>query len=360
MQKMKSNILLVLITLFIASCSDYDKKMWTKFNGTGIDEGSFRSLMFVNDSIGYLGGENSYYNFDNEGQLKSFTDSTLLFKTVNGGRNWEKVRFNEAGAIRDIKIFNNKLYVLSQSTEIKSKIFTFADQEETWKLIAEFEKEDYVRDFELTEDGSLLVIINNNSNVTLLKIGQKIDTLKTFPPQNYHARINNGKAIMLYTSGGIYSDGLLIYDYYSERSDTIPFKEKLWYESSYFNKNNDFYIGVKDDKKASKILKLSNKKFLEISLDKYSNYSLGQIYVRDSLIFINSNKPENVGPIGVTHELLYSTNGGQNWQVQNYPFSLMVTPAYLKNNGSFISYTGMKEFQEINTVANSSFGKSGR
>ncbi|MDG4951539.1 hypothetical protein NLM59_11455 [Weeksellaceae bacterium KMM 9724] len=350
---MKNPIFIIFIVILSFSCSNYDKEKWSIHNGKGIENGSFDLLKFKTDSIGYLGGGISYTEFDDNGKLISNSDSTALYKTNNGGKNWKKINLNQEGEIRDIKFFGDKSYALNQSLYTNSKIVVSEKEDNEWKQIVEFEEGDYVRDYEYLDSNGLFVVISNNSKVSLLKVTNRIDTIKTYSSQNYKVQVKDGKMYMIYNSGGAYSDGVILYDYLLNKETTIPFDKNYWIYSTFINEKNEFFIAVSDkENETSKIFKMSNKNLTEISLNQYQKYSLGQIFVRDSLIFIDSNKPENVGPIGVTHELLYSTNGGVDWEIENYPFSLIVKPAFLKKNGKYIAYQGMKKFQEINTFAN--------
>ena len=350
---MKNIIFVIFITVLLYSCTNYDREKWSTYYGNGIENGSFDILKFQNDSIGFLGGGISYTEFDDNGKLISNSDSTILYKTNNGGKNWKKVNFNREGEIRDIKFFGDKIFVLNQSLYTNSKIFVSEKKESKWKLFVEFEKDDYVRDYEYLNSNELLVVVSNNTNVSLLKITNKIDTVKTYSSQNYKVQIKDGKMFMIYSSGGAYSGGVILYDYLLNKETKIPFDNNYWIYSTFINEKNEFFIAVSDkENETSKIIKVSKGKITKINLKKYQKYSLGQIFTKDSLIFIDTNKPENVGLIGVTHELLYSTNSGVNWKIENYPFSLIVKPAFLKNNGKYIVYQGMKKFQEINTLAN--------
>jgi hypothetical protein len=93
------------------------------------------------------------------------------------------------------------------------------------------------------------------------------------------------------------------------------------------------------------LLKLTSQGFEEIDLGQYKSYSLNTVCKSGSTIIVDANREEAVGPIGVTHELLISIDNGVTWNLENYPFSLIVKPFEILPNGQYITYQGMGKFQ---------------
>jgi len=354
---MKFLILIFSVLIFtIISCNQYDRTNWTVFEGNGLKGERFNTLKFKNDTVGYFGGHKTYYILNDSGRIKKTIDSTALYKTNNQGKSWKMVNLHEKGSVYTIKHFGDTVCILNhQSLNQISSISISTNNGDSWEILFEFPKDNYVRDFRLIKDNGLLVMVSDSVNLNLLKINKRIDTLKKFSKYIYKTRIGSSKVYMNSFSGGnAYSNGITVYDYVSNNTNSVKFDES--YSISSFSLNNDdLYITVGDKKYTkSKILKYSKNKVTEISNKEYSNYSINNLYVKDSLIFVNANKKENVGPIGVTHELLVSKDYGKNWNVENYPFSMYVEPADLLNNGTFITYQGLNRFQKRKTLANNS------
>lgn len=351
----------ILGLLFVFGCNNYDKTKWRILEGNELakQDESYDVIKFVNDSTGFLGGRHSKYTFDLENQsLKERIDKTVLYKTINKGRNWRKLDLEFDGNISEIKIYGDTLFALNQYIYSNSSILVSYDAGLTWKKHIEFEKDFYVRGYFYSCKKGLLVAIDDKKSLNLISFNSRIDTIQKFSKFHYHVKIGEEKIYLVHSSGGANSDAVIIYNYTSDEQQTIPFNNDYWISSIELTPKNDYYIAVDKNNKHSKILKLDNDRFTEINLGDYSSYSLGQLYVADSLILINSNKRENVGPIGVTHELLYSSDNGKNWISEDYPFSLITEPADLIEDGTFISWQGLRKFQmRIKSFANNVYTK---
>lgn len=94
---------IVIIIIFMTNCKDMEKR--DHFYVEGLPSGlTFSSLHFINDSVGYL--------FCTESRDDGFGDSNPIFKTTNGGRNWQIVNSNSCDSyVVSNRIIANTAYV---------------------------------------------------------------------------------------------------------------------------------------------------------------------------------------------------------------------------------------------------------
>src|SRR5436190_14808822 len=101
-------ILIIFFVAILTSCSS--NPHWKEFAAKGLPnkDDHYNDLIFINDSIGYLGGWRTKL-LKQTGDNYQFTDSTILFKTLDRGKHWYKIPLNYQGSIDKIIIFNDTL-----------------------------------------------------------------------------------------------------------------------------------------------------------------------------------------------------------------------------------------------------------
>lgn len=344
----QSSPILIIIFILTFGCNNYDRTKWTQFQGAGIAESddSFSTLKFQNDSVGYIGGRNTVFSYDSSHQIKSIVHTTTIYKTVNKGISWRKLNANFEGEIRGFRFKGDSIYVLNQFGTTPPSILLSTDNGSSWTELITFPESTYVRDFNFNAEYGLLVALDNKKYLNLIAISESTDTLDQFSKFHYKITIGINNVFLINPSRGANSDGVIKYNLNRRKKELIEFEADHYVQSTFVTDNDEFYIALEDTVRNSKILKLRKSEFEELNLGEYSEYSLGQLFLSDNKIIVDANKKEGVGPIGVTHEVLISTDGGLTWNVENYPFSLIVKPAEILNNGEFICYQGLREFQK--------------
>ena len=344
---MTKTILLILVTIGLAGCNSYDRTKWETFLGYGIsiEDSQFSTLNFLNDSSGYFGGRLSLYQFKEDGTIESQSHVTELYRTLNTGRSWRQVELKEEGGIQKIRFHGNSLYALSQFLGHSPSIYHTSDSSEQFTKIISFPDSCYVRDFGILNSGDLIVALDNKNKLNLLKIGNNFDTLAVFQRFHYNVTIGRDNIYLINPSGGANSNGVIIFDPLTNTQRTEAFGLEGFVTSTYLTRNQEYWVTLNDKEEHGRLLKLTSQGFKEIDLGRYKDYSLNTVCKSGSTILVDANRKEAVGPIGVTHELLTSNDSGATWNLENYPFSLIVKPFDILPNGQYITYQGMGMFQ---------------
>ena len=302
-------------------------------------------MNFVNDSTGYFGGRFSEYEFKDDGSVKFQTHTTKLYRTQDAGRTWKDVELNELGEVQKIRFHQESIYVLSQFLNQPSSIYYSSDLGKTFTKVIAFPDSCYVRDFGFLNSGDLIVALDNKKLLNLLKVGNELDTIAVFKRSHYNVRIGQHKIYLINPSGGANSDGVTIFDPQTNSQRTENFGHEGFVTSTHLNQDHEYLVTLNQENEQGKLFLLQEDGFEEIDLGKYASYSLNTVYKNGSTILIDANQKEAVGPIGVTHELLISTDNGTTWNREDYPISLSVQPADLLSTGQFIVYQGTGKFQ---------------
>ncbi len=344
---MTKTILLLFIAIGLAGCNSYDRTKWETFHGQGISikDSDFSSLNFLNDSTGYFGGRLSQYQFKENGTVESESHFTTLYQTLNSGRTWKRLNLNEKGGIQKVRFHKGDLYVLSQFLRHPSTIYYSSNSEDQFSEIISFPDSCYVRDFGLLNSGELIVALDNKKNLNLLKVGNELDTLAVFKRFHYNVKIGQNKIYLVNPSGGANSDGVIIYDPSTNSQRIEKFGLEGFVTSTYLTRNEEYWVTLNDKNEHGRLLRLNNQGFELIDLGKFEGYSLNTVCKSNSTILVDANRKEAVGPIGVTHELLTFIDNGESWNIENYPFSLIVKPFDVLPNGQYITYQGVGKFQ---------------
>jgi hypothetical protein len=334
--------------MLLSSCHDYDKSKWEEYHGEGLLEHdvSVNTLRFSDTLTGFIGGRKYRRTFTPSGELISETNSTVIYKTADKGRTWEKLKAEFNGDIRRFKFKGDSILALNQFLDTTPSILLSTDSGKKWKEIAAFPKNSYVREFGFYKDNSILVALDDKQALNLLKISDTVDTLKKFSRLHYKLAIGSENIFLINPSGDAYSNGVIKYNLNNKSEELLEFASKHFVQSLFLNNHDQLFVAVNDAEGKGKVLKLGNGGFVQLDLGEYSKYTLDQIYVTGRRIVINANKKESVGPIGVTHEVLISDDSGKSWHAENYPFPLIVSPAEILTDGVFISYQGLGKFQK--------------
>jgi hypothetical protein len=335
--------------MLLSSCHDYDKSKWEAYNGEGLleDDVSLNTLKFSDTLTGFIGGRKYSRAFTPSGELISEKNSTVIYKTADQGRTWEKLNAEFDGDIRSFKFKGDSILALNQFLDTTPSILLSTDSGTNWKEIAAFPKNSYVREFGFYKGNGILVALDDKQALNLLKISDTVeDTLKKFSRYHYKSAIGSENIYLLNPSGDVYSNGVIKYNLNSKSEELLQFASNYYVHSLFLNDHDQLFVAANDAEGKGKVLKLENGGFVQLDLGKYSKYSLDQIYVMGKRIIINANKKDSVGPIGVTHEVLISDDFGKSWYAENYPFPLIVSPAEILTDRVFISYQGLGRFQK--------------
>jgi hypothetical protein len=344
-------IALPIILLILFSCNG--NTHWTKFNANGIpDQGeSYKDIVFINDSVGYLGG--SKVTLLNEPGHDSTESNAVLYKTIDKGKTWKQIPINVQGGIEKIFAFKDALIVLFQDvTAKKNYILRLFDNGKVWNKLFEYDQNNYVRAILFKNAESGIIEIENKlaKNQYLLSYNSsmsKWDTIKVIQDNYNQHKIGKDCLFSLIPTDTISADskGVLITSIKNKTSQILSFDKPYYVSCSATDDDQDYWIAVNDNHNNNKMFKVSNGKLEIIQFGSFSNYEPSAIFVYNRTIITIVNHKEDVAFLGVIHEDLISTDNGKTWVKEDLPGSLIVKPACMYKDKFFITVSSPGFFQ---------------
>lgn len=194
----------VILVILLTGCNINTREMdWKIIETKGAKEPSvkiggsylFNSMFFINDSIGFLGGDDYYIQLDDEDRTEDIdlVKDAILLKTANSGRTWNRIKGFGKGEVCDIRSVDKTVIVLTQSyfgenaEKVTSHLFMSDDDGQNWaetgRSVNNFRR---IR-FWSKKDGlafsEKMSFYNSKEAVFLTRDGGKTwDELKDLPP----------------------------------------------------------------------------------------------------------------------------------------------------------------------------------
>lgn len=340
-----TKILTTIVLTLLFSCSSNDH--WKEFKAKGLpdQDDHYEDMIFINDSVGYLGGRRTV----EIGHTKDnyiFTDRTILYKTQDRGRSWNKIPLDLKGSVDKIFCFNDTLITLLQFvTTDTTYILKSTNGGNTWSSLLTLTKDNYIRDIYFERPDKGFIATDNRKSQLLMKFNiNKWDTILNLTSESYHHKIFNDRVISL-TKQSASVVGASIINLQSQKQTIVTFDKPYFLASSTKN-NNSLLIAVHDSLNG-KILRLTDNKIEEINLGEFSNYLPEKIFVYGKTIMAIAYRHKDVAFLGVIHSLLISHDNGQTWALEELPSSMSPEPAFMYKDNYFISSCLPPGFMQI-------------
>jgi hypothetical protein len=336
MKKITLFIIVVVFLLFL-SCINNKNDMITIVNCNGIS-GKPEYMLFKTENVGYM--------FIYKGNMYSSSAdvSIFIFKTTDGGENWEQI-YSQDGYIfarySIFTLFNNAIFGTVENPEdiTKPNLFKLDLTTQEFKLLD---------NDTLGVDGvGGFILIKNDSIVTFFSKDKYRGTLTTDTDFSSFSLKSFNYTVKFVTNAndGIVSDSTSIY--------FITWKNQLVIETNNEYKEIAINNPVGITKIAeNKVLIATNEQENTIILYQFdvTNNKLGKLQTIENYSIIShlqSNEKVIVGFVGnikgmfVEYDLIYSTDKGQSWQIQKLKENKLVSPNCLFDNILYI-YLGRK------------------
>jgi len=338
--KMK-RVLLVLLLPLVCSCSAGNN--WQEFKADGLptQDEEYEDLLFVNDTLGYLGGS----KLTLVGNKQDFKNEAILYKTKNKGKTWQQVPLNYEGSIEKIFAFKDSLILLLQDVTIETNyILKSTDGGKSWKEIFSYSKGSLIRDIHFDTSVSGKIIFDSKEGQYILGYNEiQWDTISILPNNYFHHRIFNNKVVSLIPEGlSANSIGISV---------TVPHNknnkfnfDKPYYIASSSKVGNDLLLAAQVNEKG-KIIKFSNNKIEYIDFGDFAEYKPDNIFSSGKTIIAIVSRDKDAAFLGVIHAALVSNDNGKTWDLEELPNPLAYKPAFLFQDNFFISNALVGQFQ---------------
>ena len=340
---MKIHLLIILLLLTLFGCGHNEN--WEEFIGKNLPDSKegYRVLRFGDQSNIYLGGSQSITTGRKDNQYQ-FEDFCILYESSDFGRTWKKLPFPKIkGEISLIDVHENTIVVVNQFVMNDSSQFLLSKNGgRNWTKLFSYPDDNYIQSVRLVADKAIRFIARERNGIQkVLSLSEsKIDTF-ILPKGVRHVQLTDSGFIGIDYSPN--SSFLIEYDQFGTIKSKSKIDLKKPYSLSKQNENGD--ILYYDSYSATDLVLLRDGQFKNIELKGYSNYSVVEPYIEDSLILINGFYDEDAAFLGVIHTFLVSEDFGQTWSEEEIPSSMITEPGALKN-GRFLTYAGIGRFQE--------------
>jgi hypothetical protein len=332
---MRTIIVFAIISIYSCSSNSHWIDYWAK--GLPNSGEYYEDLIFINDSIGFLGGSNL--------RGDKF-DKAILYKTTDKGLTWNSISLNYKGSVKKIFFFNDTIILQLQDIMSDTNyIVRTEDDGKKWENIYKYGKGSYIGSIKFFNSTKGYFIIDNHKEQYLVHYSEiRLDTILSISSKYFYHTIFQDSIISLISDGlSANSKGVLITNIQTNKTREILF-DKPYHIASISNYKNNLFLAAQD-KDYGKILKLTDNKFEVIELGKSNNFTPVDIFVNDSKMIVIAQKEKAATVLGATHDFLISLDNGKNWEIEKLPYPLTYSPAFLYNDKFFISSAGIGQFQ---------------
>lgn len=316
-------------------------------NGIPREDLSFSALYFLNKNEGYLFGTLSSYSGLTESDLNNpqftpkYKEEAVIYKTVDGGYNWEKIDSETDKGYSNISIRdNNFIYIVLKDSKMNFQNNIVKISLPDLKKIKSKNIET-ISSLWMSKDQ--VNYSNNRKNLFLFKLSDSLVFNKSLPIPKYILKGISIDAINL----GLFADHDSSYLGYIDINNkyheiTLPIIPK---DIITLNKEDVFVIGnAKDNDKEIEIVKFNLKSNSLTDITKFSDYSIvKEFYSSDKVMvaFVG-----NIEGAFITYDLVFSTDKGLTWNVRKLEEDNFVHPSCLIDNILYI-YSGGARMQKI-------------
>lgn len=328
--------------MIVLSCQD---KNWETFDSHIKNKGDL--IYFVNKDLGYVAGSNDEM-INPEDEFPKFISHSYIAITKDGGRTWKDISPNFRGKINKLQAFENGgiVAVLEDDVIRNSTLIVSENYGRTWKqLFKQYISNIY---FKNIKEGELLFLDKEKKTHYVKFENNKFGNEVIFNTRlwgkikdNYY--VLNSK--YNYQKQNDFCENIQLINL-KKQERFISFEKNIVY-TAFAETEKYLYLLVENENLESRILKFDGKKFFDISLGKYQNYSAFDFYAFNKTLVLNAYKNNSGSILGVTKCLLYSTDEGKNWQLKDMPDNLLATPQFMYKDQFFITGT-FGGFQKYN------------
>lgn len=310
--------------------------------------------MFCNSDTGFIAGSsdivspNPDFPEKDSNQFAFVNRKALLFKTIDGGRNWVKKDFGE-GVILDIIQTGNKIFAI-KSSEDRNIVYSSSDIGQNWTEEKSFPSR-ISRLFSI--DNGYLAITSDSS------------LIKTY----LYLSTDFGKSWRSINSSMIVFDAVMLGNnlFFLSSNNNNTYKKNTLVELDLKDSTNKvieipeefdcyFLAGYHD---TVKLIGIKDGHIAMYTFQKDKQVKYDYSYMNDKNIFPqgyfkNANEDWIIvgkrGDANVTNKILKTSNNGKNWEVINFKKNEYIKPFYFYNrNGKLKAwfYAGSGEFQVL-------------
>ena len=314
---MKIHIPIILLLLTLFGCGHNEN--WEEFRGKNLPDSkeSYKVLKFGDQSNIYLGGSRSITTGKRDNQYQ-FEDLCILYESSDFGRTWQKLPFPKVkGEISLIDIDGKNIVVVNQFVMNDSSQFLLSnDGGRNWTKLFSYPDDNYIQSVRIDPDKAIRFVAREINGIQkVLSLSEsKIDTI-ILPKGVRHVQLTDSGFIGIDYSPN--SSFLIEYDQFGTIISQSKIDLKKPYNLAKQNENGD--ILYYDSYSATDLILLRDGQFKNIELKGFSNYSVVEPYIEDSLILINGFYDDDAEFLGVIHTFLVSEDFGQSWNEEEIP-----------------------------------------
>lgn len=337
-------LLVILFLILVSSCST--ESSWSAFKAEGLpsDSETYSDMVFVNDSLGYLGGSRLAMS----GTIKSHSlqHQAVLYRTTDKGKSWQQIPVDYQGGVGKVFELKDTLVLLLQHvTSDTNYILKYPKLGKEVERILSYPRSHLVRGMHFESPSSGKIILDDRKEQNLLTYnGSKWDTLLTLPKNHYRHMIYEDKVVSLVPESGTgHTKGILVTDIQTQQKKELLFAEP-YAVASLTKAGDELYLAASKDGKG-KIIKYSGGRVDEIGLGEYAEYKPDEVFVFGSTIAAVGNRQKDIAFLGVSHSFLFSKDDGKTWVLEELPNPLSFSPAFLYRDQFFISIEFNGHFQ---------------
>lgn len=337
-------LLLILVVLLLIRCNVNSAKMnWKviKTKGTsdtqnqklGGYEYVLKKLYFINEKVGFFGGDNSDL-IDNKIRDWKKTDrikDAILLKTSDGGNVWKKqVPFGN-GAVLDIQSIDSTLFALTQSyhgenaDSVQSHVFMSIDNGEHWKLAGTSKFN--LREIKFWTKNNGIAIseelpyYNSENGIYETKDGGKTWTeLNNFPAKISGSYELSKDGIVYYLSE--HANKLIAYNLITRETLTYTFPDTIHPFSLYIDNRDNLYL-ITENKDEGMLIYLKEKEnYIPIQFPT-KGFSVIKAHIFESGISVFAIEQDKIFE---KIRFFRSEDLGKSWNEENLPISYKASP----------------------------------
>jgi hypothetical protein len=268
------HILLLLLLPLIYSCSS--ESNWKEFKADGLptQEEGYKDILFVNDTLGFLGGS----KLKSIGRSNNFKNEAVFYKTTTKGKEWQQIPINYDGSIEKVFAFKDTLILLLQDITLKTNfIIKSTDEGKNWNEIFKYSGGSLIRDIDFSSSVSGTIVLDNKDGQYVIRYnGIRWDTISTLPNNYFHHKIFDNKVVSLIPEGSSGKSLGILVTVSGNKNHRFTF-DKPYYIASSSKVGNDLLLAAQENEKG-RIIKFSNNKIEYIDLAGFAEYKPDDIF----------------------------------------------------------------------------------
>ncbi|GAB2666861.1 hypothetical protein GCM10027036_20560 [Flavihumibacter cheonanensis] len=290
-------------------------------------------MLFQNDEVGYIGGRRFDWLEVVNNEKINFKEIAVLYKTENQGKNWKQIPLPYSGSVDKITVFGDTLILEINTYNDTTMLVQSNNQGKDWINLLILTKYGRIRDtqFNNSKDGRLLTT-DSTHGYLIQYHNTKFDTIQTFIGNDVFAILQNQVISFRRDTATAAYSGYILTDVKTGYRKEIPFDISYYISFSYYSKHADHLYFAANHNQIGTILKVTNAGYEVIDLGQYAQCIPDKVFAFGNTIMAICASQDNIGPIGVIHTFLISSDGGKTWMKEDLPSPMCVTtPAIFKD-----------------------------